>query len=158
MALGRRAWCAIGGFLLLFVSHVNRSTLNSTWLGPVSENYSISPAESGPYHFSGQRRHHIYNRQDRSHAAFRAETLQRKNGLNCRSTLGLAPRPSRPSSFLTEFLTLITTLKAWSLPLWFSSVERPPTWAVTSRSTISPAAYVLFFVTDTLGKYLEQMG
>jgi len=37
------------GFLLLFVFHANRSTSNSTWLGPVSETYSISPAGSGPY-------------------------------------------------------------------------------------------------------------
>src|SRR6266550_1880927 len=27
------------------------STLNSTWLGPVSETYSISPAGSGPHPF-----------------------------------------------------------------------------------------------------------
>src|SRR5208283_2886707 len=56
------------GFLLLLVFHANRSTLNSTWLGPVSETCSISPAGSGPYPFSGQRRHHLYNRQYRSHA------------------------------------------------------------------------------------------
>src|SRR5216684_1342281 len=42
--------CAAGcflGFLLLFGFHANCSTLNSTWLGPVSETYSISPAGSG---------------------------------------------------------------------------------------------------------------
>lgn len=55
------AGCVLG-FLLLLGFHANRSTLNSTWLGPVSETYSISPAGSGPYPFSGQRRHHLYNR------------------------------------------------------------------------------------------------
>src|SRR5260370_31742589 len=39
------------GFLLLFGFHANLSTLNSTWLGPVGETYSISPAGSGPYPF-----------------------------------------------------------------------------------------------------------
>jgi hypothetical protein len=50
MALRWAADCFLG-FLLLFVFHANRSKLNSTWLGPVSETYSISPAGSGPYPF-----------------------------------------------------------------------------------------------------------
>src|SRR5260370_28893950 len=50
VALRWAAGCVLG-FLLLLVFHANRSTLNSTWLGPVSETYSISPAGSGPYPF-----------------------------------------------------------------------------------------------------------
>jgi hypothetical protein len=50
MALLWAADCFLG-FLVLLVFHANRSTLNSTWLGPVSETYSISPAGSGPYPF-----------------------------------------------------------------------------------------------------------
>jgi hypothetical protein len=36
---------------------------NSTWPGPVSENYSISPAGSGRSPFQDNARHHIHNRQ-----------------------------------------------------------------------------------------------
>ena len=50
IALRWAADCFLG-FLVLLVFHANRSTLNSTWLGPVSETYSISPAGSGPYPF-----------------------------------------------------------------------------------------------------------
>ena len=66
IALRWVAGCVLG-FLLLLGFHANRSTLNSTWLGPVSETYSISPAGSGLL-LSGQRRRHLYNRQDRNHA------------------------------------------------------------------------------------------
>jgi hypothetical protein len=43
-----RRWAArcVLGFLLLLVFHANRSTLNSTWPGPVDEIYSISPTGS----------------------------------------------------------------------------------------------------------------
>jgi len=61
--------------------------LNSTWPGPVGETYTISPAGSGLLSFSGQGRHHLYNRQYRSHAFHRAGTLQRKCGLSCRARL-----------------------------------------------------------------------
>jgi hypothetical protein len=50
IALRWAADCFLG-FLVLLVFHANRSTLNSTWLGPVSETYSISPAGSGSYPF-----------------------------------------------------------------------------------------------------------
>jgi len=41
--------------------------LNSTWLGPVGENYTISPAGSGRSPFQDNARHHLHNRQNRSH-------------------------------------------------------------------------------------------
>jgi hypothetical protein len=48
-----RRWAAgcVLGFLLLLVFHANRSTLNSTWPGPVDEICSISPTGTGPYPF-----------------------------------------------------------------------------------------------------------
>jgi len=63
--------------------------LNSTWLGPGGEAYTISPAGSGPVPYPGQACHHLHNRQDRSHAFYRADTLQRNYGLNCRAKLCL---------------------------------------------------------------------
>src|SRR5207249_6349120 len=75
------------GFLRWLGFHANLCTLNSTWPGPVGETYTISPAGSGLLSFSGQGRHHLYNRQYRSHAFHRAGTLQRKCGLGCRARL-----------------------------------------------------------------------
>jgi len=60
--------------------------LNSTWLGPVDE--TIQSLQRGrAFSFSGQRRHHLHNRQYRSHANVRAGTLQRICGLSCRARL-----------------------------------------------------------------------
>ena len=61
----------------------------STWPGPVGENYSISPAGSGRSPFQDNARHHLHNRQNRSHAPSRAGTLQGICGLNCRARLCL---------------------------------------------------------------------
>jgi len=63
--------------------------LNSTWLGPVGENYTISPAGSGRSPFQDNARHHLHHRQNRSHAFSRAGTLQRKCSLSCRARLCL---------------------------------------------------------------------
>jgi hypothetical protein len=54
-ALGRARDCFLGffGSFLWLGSHTPLPTLNSTWLGPVGENYSISPAGSGPFLFQG---------------------------------------------------------------------------------------------------------
>jgi len=41
---------------------------NSTWPGPVGGNCSISPAGSGRSPFQDNGRHHLHNRQYRSHA------------------------------------------------------------------------------------------
>src|SRR2546429_2192776 len=62
---------------------------NSTWPGPVGENYSNSPAGSGRSPFQDNACHHLYNRQHRSHAPTRAATLQSKSGLSCRARLCL---------------------------------------------------------------------
>lgn len=37
-----------------FAFMLNLSTLNSTWFGPVGKTYSVSPAGSGRYPYSGQ--------------------------------------------------------------------------------------------------------
>jgi len=60
--------------------------LNSTRLGPVGEN-SQSLQRGRALSFSGQHRHHLHNRQCRSHARNRAQTLHRKDGLSCRARL-----------------------------------------------------------------------
>ena len=65
------------------------STLNSTWLGPVGENYTFSPAGSGPYPFQDNAATIYTIANNRSHAGHRAGTLQSKNGLNCRAMLCL---------------------------------------------------------------------
>jgi hypothetical protein len=44
------AGCCLG-FLLLLGFHTNLFLLNSTWLGPVGETSTISPAGSGLYPF-----------------------------------------------------------------------------------------------------------
>ncbi len=49
--------------LLLWLGfHTNLPMSNSTWPGPVSENYSISAAGSGRSPFQDNARHHLYNR------------------------------------------------------------------------------------------------
>jgi hypothetical protein len=63
-------------FLLGIRFHANLPMSNSTRPGPVGENYSISPAGSGRSPFQDSARHHLHNRQCRSHARFRAETHQ----------------------------------------------------------------------------------
>src|SRR5438034_11729816 len=68
--------------LLLWLGfHANLPVSNSTWLGPVGENYTISPAGSGRSPFQDNARRHLHNRQNRSHAPHRAGTLQGKCGL-----------------------------------------------------------------------------
>src|SRR5437667_12603698 len=65
--------------LLLWLGfHANLPVSNSTWLGPVGENYTISPAGSGRSPFQDNARRHLHNRQNRSHAPHRAGTLQGK--------------------------------------------------------------------------------
>ena len=53
-------------------------------LGParLAKNYSISAAGSGRSPFQDNARHHLHNRQNRSHALQRAGTLQGKCGLS----------------------------------------------------------------------------
>src|SRR5207253_3910222 len=76
--------------LLLWLGfHANLPVLNSTWPGPVGENYTISSAGSGRSPLQDNARHHLHNRQNRSHALNRAGTLQRKSGLSCRARLCL---------------------------------------------------------------------
>src|SRR5207249_10029113 len=76
--------------LLLWLGfHANLPVSNSTWLGPVGENYTISPAGSGRSPFQDNARRHLHNRQNRSHAPRRAGTLQGKCGLSCRARLCL---------------------------------------------------------------------
>ena len=74
-------------FLLWFGFHANLPMSNSTWPGPVGENYSNSPAGSGRSPFQDNARHHLHNRHYRSHAPNRAGTLQIKCGLSCRAKL-----------------------------------------------------------------------
>jgi hypothetical protein len=101
------------------VFHADRSTSNSTWLGPVSETYSISPAGSGPYPFQDNAAtiYTIANtgamlivgqKRSREPTALTAEP-------RCTSDSNSRRDNPRPSSFLTKSLTLITTLKAWPL-------------------------------------------
>jgi len=62
---GAGGWLA---FFLLLGFHASPPMLNSTGLGPVGETFTISPSGSGLSPYSGQRRHHLHNRQTRSHA------------------------------------------------------------------------------------------
>src|SRR2546429_5628931 len=76
--------------LLLWLGfHANLPVSNSTWLGPVGENYTISPAGSGRSPFQDNARRHLHNRQNRSHAPHRAGTLQGKCGLRDRKSTRL---------------------------------------------------------------------
>jgi signal transduction histidine kinase len=95
------------------VFHANRSKLNSTWLGPVSETYSISPAGSAPYPFQDNAAtiYTIANtgamllfgqKRSRVNAALTAEP-------RCAADFSSRRDTPRPSSFGIEFLTLITT-------------------------------------------------
>jgi hypothetical protein len=74
-------------FLLWLGFHADLPMSNSTWLGPVGENCSISPAGSDRSPFQDNARRHLHNRQNRSHAPHRAGTLQGKCGLSCRAKL-----------------------------------------------------------------------
>src|SRR5258708_13510835 len=68
--------------LLLWLGfHPNLPMSNSTWPGPVSENYSISATGSGRSPLQDTARHHLHNRQNRSHALNRAEALKEKQRL-----------------------------------------------------------------------------
>jgi len=107
MALRWMVGCFLG-FLLWLWFHANLPRLNSTWPGPVGETYTISPAGSGLLSFSGQGRHHLYNRQYRSHALHRAGTLERKCGLAASQVVPqILPAPSTPKT-LKEFQTHTT--------------------------------------------------
>src|SRR6266446_6347893 len=69
--------------------------------------------------YSGQSRHHLFNRHYRSHANVRAETLQRNCGLSCRAgcaqdSSAVPPFKSRGTlETLKEFLAHTTTPKGW---------------------------------------------
>src|SRR5215467_16349714 len=65
-------------FFLWLGFHANLPMSNSTWPGPVGENYSISPAGSGRSPSQDNARHHLHNRQNRSQAHIRAGTLHGK--------------------------------------------------------------------------------
>src|ERR1700687_1912726 len=47
--------------------NANLPTVNSIRLGPVGDPYTVSPLGSGRGSLPEQRRHHLYNRQYRSH-------------------------------------------------------------------------------------------
>src|SRR5712691_5609067 len=94
----RFIWCQLGwvdwpvafgagSFGVAFM--VTLSVFNSTWLGPVDENRSISPSGSGHSPSQDNACHHPHNRQYRSHAINRAETLHRTFGLSCQAMLCL---------------------------------------------------------------------
>ncbi len=62
----------------------------------------------------GQSRHHTHNRQSRSHAHYRAVTLQRTDGLNCRPALSIRYYPCYTGKALSH---------EWSF--WLSQTTRP---------------------------------
>src|SRR5437879_12336572 len=67
--------------LLLWLGfHANLPVSNSTWLGPVGENYTISPPGSAPSPFHDNPRRHLHNPQNRSRAPPRPGTPQAKCG------------------------------------------------------------------------------
>src|SRR6266481_6041886 len=95
--------------------------------------------------YSGQSRHHLFNRHYRSHANVRAETLQRNCGLSCRAgcaqdSSAVPPFKSRGTlETLKEFLAHTTTPKGWPALM---SVDNDNCSCLTSRgarSTISPS-------------------
>src|SRR5215469_18358453 len=106
----------VDGFLVLllwFGFHANLPTANSTRPGPVGENYSNSPAGSGRSPFQDNARHHLHNRQYRSHAFIRAVTHQSLGGLaepgckrDCNGT-------NLPAPALVEFQAGITAPTGW---------------------------------------------
>ena len=85
----RRLAGSFWDWLLWLGFHGNLSVFNSTWLGPVDENCSISPSGSGHSPSQDNACHHPHNRQYRSHAINRAETLHRTFGLSCQAMLCL---------------------------------------------------------------------
>jgi hypothetical protein len=62
---------------------------NSTWPGPVSENYSISPAGSGLDPFQDNAATIVTIANTGAMLLYRAGTLQNVCGLNCRAVLCL---------------------------------------------------------------------
>ena len=76
-------------FLLWLGFHANVSLVRSTWLGPVGENYLISPAGSGRSPFQDKPATIFTIANHRSHALHRAGTLQSQCGLSCRAVLRL---------------------------------------------------------------------
>jgi len=64
------SWAAACLFVFLhsFGLQASLSIVNSTWLGPVGDPYTVSPSGSGLCSFAEQRRHHLHNRQYQSHA------------------------------------------------------------------------------------------
>jgi len=75
-------WAAFG-------FHVGLPTLNSTWLGPVSETYTISPAGSGLYPFQDNAATIVTIANTGATLLYRAQTLQSTCGLSCRDMLCL---------------------------------------------------------------------
>jgi hypothetical protein len=74
-------------FLLWPGFHANLPMLNSTWLGPVGETYTISPAGSGLYPFQDNAATIYTIANTGAKLLYRAGTLQSNYGLNCRALL-----------------------------------------------------------------------
>jgi len=73
----------VGGSFVCYSAWIsaNLSCANSTWLAPGAENYTISPAGSGSFSFSGQRPRNLHNRQNRSHAPHRQDASKENAAL-----------------------------------------------------------------------------
>src|SRR5437660_4804729 len=103
------------GFMLTFLCQIQ--------LGPARlAKTTQSPQRGRAVPFQDNARHHLHNRQDRSHALHRAGTLQRKCGLSCRARLcrRFYPHQATPKT-LKEFQTHTTTPKGW--PLLFTPLR-----------------------------------
>src|SRR5437660_9112983 len=102
--------------LLLWLGfHANLPVSNSTWLGPVGENYTISPAGSGRSPFQDNARRHLHNRQNRSHAPL--EVIHPDAGgidIGNESHYVAVP-PSRDSQSAREFGCTTAELKAMAV-------------------------------------------
>ena len=106
---------------LLLGLHGILAALNSTWLGPSGETYTISPSGSGISFFKDHTATICAIATTGAMLCCRAETLQGTSGLNCRAMLWSdfnakgAPRPraSRP-----EFLVRVTAQRGGALLCW----------------------------------------
>jgi hypothetical protein len=109
----RRAAGRFPGFLLWLGFHANLPMLNSTWLGPVGETYTISPAGSGLYPF-----------HDKAATIYTIANMVGQERSKEKTALAAEPRCAsdsrlnfvrQPSSSRREFQSHITTPEGWPL-------------------------------------------
>ena len=108
--------CCFCGFVSFTLSL--SPLIDSTWLGPGSEIAQSLHRGRAISFFKDNPRHHPHNRQHRSHAYSRAETLQGLDGLNCRVRLFWHSNGALGRDFLARVTTSQEVADAYSRVLF----------------------------------------